>query len=62
MMAHSPDGKRASPAASRPPYLKLPSLSMSMSAWTWRTCNGLLILSSAPSPAMPFAFVARGRS
>src|SRR6185295_6223329 len=44
MIAHSPEGKSASPAASRPPYLKLPSFCMSIRVCTWRTCSGLLIL------------------
>ncbi len=60
MIAHSPEGKSASAAASRPPYLKLPSFCMSISICTWRTCSGLLILSSASSPSRPLALVASG--
>ena len=62
IMAHSPEGKRASPAPSRPPYLNVPSFCMSMRVCTCFTCSGLLILSSASSPAMPLALVARGTS
>ena len=61
-MAHSPDGKRASPRVAAAVLEGPLLLRMSMSAWTCLTWSGLLILSSASRPAIPLALVASGAS
>src|SRR5258705_10338855 len=60
MLAHPREGKGGPAAGSRPPYLKLPSFCMSIRFCTWRTCSGLLILSSVSRPPRPLALVASG--